>query len=312
MALLEVRSVLKGGFEAAVRFSGTAALARGMRRSRTLVLAYHNVIPGDWASSGDTSLHLPLRSFKEQLDLLQRVCEVVPLDTVLAEQRAGRRPRVAITFDDAYRGAVTIGVEELAKRGFPATIFVTPDFIGGRSFWWDAITERTGRLGLSPEFRELALNRYRGEDGRIRGDAALHGQLEVPVPPELVAATEAELRVAAAVPGITFGSHTWSHPNLAALDPAALADELTEPLRWLRARFDCVVPWLSYPYGRSTEAVEKAAKAAGYTAALRVSGGWLPSGELSRFALPRYNVPSGLSANGFALRTAGLFAGGEA
>jgi peptidoglycan/xylan/chitin deacetylase (PgdA/CDA1 family) len=129
---------------------------------------------------------------------------------------------------------------------------------------------------------------------------------------EMVIAAEQELRDAAAVPGITFGSHSWSHPNLIALNPAEIHYELIEPLHWLRERFDNVVPWLAYPYGLSSEVVRQAAAAAGYMAALRVSGGWLPKEPLSRYALPRFNVPSGLSNDGFALRTAGLFTGGEA
>lgn len=306
-----IRSALKGGVEAAFCLSGGTTLARILMRSRDLVLAYHNIIPDDRAPGGDGSLHLPRRSFATQLGQLQRVCEIVPLDTILAGPGAGGRPRVAITFDDAYRGAVTIGVEELAQRGLPGTIFVTPALLGGKSFWWDGIGEPGGGPGLPAEFRELALSRYRGEDHRIREYAAEHGMVKSEVASELVSATEEELQAAATVPGITLGSHSWSHPNLTMLSHDELVFELVEPLEWLRKRFDSVLPWLSYPYGRSTAAVEEATKAAGYAAALRISGGWLPAGRQSRFALPRLNIPAGLSAHGFALRTAGLFTGRE-
>jgi peptidoglycan/xylan/chitin deacetylase (PgdA/CDA1 family) len=200
-------------------------------------------------------------------------------------------------------------VEELARRGLPATIFVAPAFVGGHSFWWDALMDRGASGRAFVEFRETVLELYRGEDQRIRAHAFEHGLIEeVPVG-EMLVATEPELRTAAEIPGITFGSHSWSHPNLAALSLEELRHELTAPLHWLRERFDNVVPWLSYPYGLSTKLVEEATEAAGYLAALRVSGGWLPREPISRYGLPRLNVPSGLSGNGFALRTAGLFAG---
>lgn len=301
---------MKRGGQAALCLSGGVALARTLMRSRALVLAYHNIIPDDSAPGGDRSLHLSRRSFAAQLDQLQQFCEVVPLGAIIGGPGSGR-PRVAITFDDAYRGAATIGVEELAQRGFPATIFVTPALLGGKSFWWDAFGGAGGREGLPAEFRELALSQYRGEDQRIRQYAVEHGMGESDVASELISATEEELRAAAMVPGITLGSHSWSHPNLTVLSRGELMYELVEPLQWLRERFDSVLPWLSYPYGRSTAAVETATKAAGYAAALRISGGWLPVGRQARLALPRLNIPAGLSAHGFALRTAGLFAGRE-
>jgi peptidoglycan/xylan/chitin deacetylase (PgdA/CDA1 family) len=101
-------------------------------------------------------------------------------------------------------------------------------------------------------------------------------------------------------------SHTWSHPNLAALEPAELTAELTRPLAWLRDGFPEPLAVLAYPYGRSSPQVEAAAAAAGYRAALRIDGGWLRSGRGRTHALPRLNVPSGLSLQGFRLRTAGL------
>jgi peptidoglycan/xylan/chitin deacetylase (PgdA/CDA1 family) len=120
-------------------------------------------------------------------------------------------------------------------------------------------------------------------------------------------AQEHDLVAAAGRPGITLGSHSWNHPNLPRLDDAALATELTLPFDWLRERFTNVLPVISYPYGLSSDRVESAARAAGYTAGLRIEGGWL-SREAAKhpFAVPRLDVPSGLSAAGFELRTAGV------
>jgi peptidoglycan/xylan/chitin deacetylase (PgdA/CDA1 family) len=299
---------MKGALEDALASGGVAAWSRRRCRDRSLILAYHNIVHDDAGDHGDRSLHLSRRRFSEQLDLLVQSCAVVPLDSILHNPGRIGAPRVAITFDDAYRGAVTLGVEELAKRGLPATIFVAPAFIGGRSFWWDALVERGGKHSITREFRELALNHYRGQDQGIRLHAAQYGMREVVPESIAMAATEAELREAAAVPGITLGSHSWSHPDLTALDPAELHNELMLPLHWLRDRFDNFISWLSYPYGRSSPLIEQAAAAAGYRAALRVSGGWLPVKEQARYALPRYNVPAGLSNAGFTLRIAGLFA----
>jgi peptidoglycan/xylan/chitin deacetylase (PgdA/CDA1 family) len=298
-----VRTLLKRSIERAVCRSGLAGLARAFRRTGTLVLAYHNVVPEGGSGGGDRSLHLPQREFARQLDLVQRTHDVVPLSQ-LAAPAGGRRPRVVITFDDAYRGAVTAGVEELARRGLPATIFVTPGFVGGRSFWWDALS-RPGE-GLSPELRERALTVLRGRDAEIRRWAEEQGMPAHEVAPHQTGATESELRAAFGREGITAAAHTWSHPNLAALRPEELEEEMVRPLHWLRERFAGVLPWLTYPYGLTSPAVEEAARRAGYQGAFRVEGGWMPRDGARPHALPRSNVPAGASLEHFEMRTSGL------
>ena len=117
-------------------------------------------------------------------------------------------------------------------------------------------------------------------------------------------ATEEELRSAIRTGLVTLGSHSWSHPNLAALDEVELSGELSRPLEWLRSRFEGVVPWISYPYGCSSPHVERAARALGYVAGLLIDGGWIRAPMRRPFALPRRNIPAGLSGPGFSLRAA--------
>jgi peptidoglycan/xylan/chitin deacetylase (PgdA/CDA1 family) len=142
-------------------------------------------------------------------------CEVVSLDDAVGSTWApdADRPRVAITFDDAYRGAVTIGVAELVRRGLPATLFVAPAFIGGRSFWWDALGESfTG--GLPESVRRAALEGCQGIDSTVRRWAQEHFIPVHDLPTDACAASEEELLAASRAPRITLGAHTWSHPNL--------------------------------------------------------------------------------------------------
>jgi peptidoglycan/xylan/chitin deacetylase (PgdA/CDA1 family) len=300
-----VRTILKRSIERVLCRGGLAGLARGYRRSGTLVLAYHNVVPEGGAGGGDRSLHLPQREFARQLDLLQRTHDVVPL-SMLSAPPEGRRPRVVITFDDAYQGAATAGVEELSRRGLPATIFVTPGFVGGRSFWWDALS-RPGE-GLPAELRDRGLTVLRGRDDEIRRWAAEQGVPAHEVAPHQTGAMEAELEAAFRAEGITPAAHTWSHPNLTALRPEELDEEMVRPLAWLRERFPGVLPWLTYPYGLASPTVEAAARRAGYEGAFRVEGGWMPrSGAGARpHALPRSNVPAGATLENFEMRTSGL------
>lgn len=262
---------------------------------RSLVLAYHNVVEDSEPDHGDRSLHLPLSIFRRQLDLLQEQCCVIPLEEMVAGKTDARRPTVAITFDDAYRGAVELALPELLRRGLPATVFVAPGLLGVPVTWWDALGEASG--GVAEGERDRILVEERG-----RHVVTNH----VALPAHYACATEAQVLDLARA-GIDLGAHTWSHPNLARLEPDDLARELEQPLDWLRHR-NVPSPMLAYPYGLCSPAVERAAQEAGYAAAFRVEGGWMQPSSDSRWSLPRFNVPSGLSSAGFRLRLAGHFA----
>lgn len=297
----------KGALEKALRYGGPARLARAVVGRRPLILAYHNVVPDGESAAGDAPLHLPQRRFAEQLDLLTSMCDVVPLASFLNQPPStGRRPRLAITFDDAYQGALTAGVAELEQRNLPATFFVAPAFVGGADFWWDALSEpHTGTL--RPDLRRWALRERQGEDSAIRASLDDLGLRPRHLPAHSRCASEAQLSSAVRRGHITLASHSWSHPNLTTLSGHELVEQLCRSLAWLKERFEPLLPWLSYPYGFYSPGVERAAAMAGYTAAVGITGGRLPSAPLKVFAMPRLHVPAEMSLDGFALRIAGLF-----
>lgn len=298
--------MLKRVGERALVGSGIAArLAR--RRPRRFVLAYHNILPDGTPAAGDRSLHLPLARFAAQLDLLAREARVVPLGQLLASPTPGAadpRPLVALTFDDAYAGAVLTGVGELAARGLPATICVAPGLLGGRSFWWDTLASGAG--GLDAAAREAVLADRRGDDASARAWAAAHGHpVREDLGPAFRSATEAELASALEHRGISVASHTWSHPNVARLAPDDLRQELQRSGEWLQRFTTRTEPVVTWPYGLHSAAARSLAAESGYQAGFRVDGGEFRDGA-DRFALPRLNVPAGLSPDGLLLRMAGL------
>lgn len=302
---MTVRTGLKQAVEGLLIGAGVAEVSRARLRRRSLVLAYHNIVPDDAPPTGDRSLHLSQSRFAAQLDELVRHADVVPLDRVF-NRPAGERPRVAITFDDAYLGAVSLGLDELARRGLPATMFAAPGLLAGHAFWWDALAEPGA--DLAPDVRRHALDSLRGQDAAIRHWAEANGRRAVELPDYARSASEDQLRRAIACGSFSVGSHAWSHPSLPRLSRAEVATELGRSRDWLMARFGSAwIPWLSYPYGHLSPVVTEEAAAAGYRGALAIEGGWIPESAWAQYAVPRLNIPAGLSERGFALRAAGLF-----
>jgi peptidoglycan/xylan/chitin deacetylase (PgdA/CDA1 family) len=298
-----VRIILKKRVEQALSSSAVGMIARHRVRGRRLILAYHGIVPEGAAAAGERALFIAQRDFAAQLDVLATLADVAPL-TRLDEVGDGR-PRVAITFDDAYRGAVEEGVQELAARGLPATIFVAPGRLDGHVFWWDSLADKN--LSLDRKVRHHALHALAGSDERVR-DWAISAHLPTSdaLPAYARTATCAELRGALDVPGITVGSHSWSHANLASLGPDDVAQEVERSLVWLRAEFgEKAIPWLAYPYGSASHEAHRALARASYVGGLLVGGGWHRAADTAPFARPRLGIPGNLSLDGFRARLLG-------
>lgn len=303
-----MHSRLKQPLERALGSSGVTWITRRRLRGKRLILAYHGVIPDGARPAGERALFIPQREFAAHLDMLSATADVVSL-TRLDEEGDGR-PRVAITIDDAYEGAVCEGVHELVTRSLPATIFVAPGRLDGHSFWWDALAHPTGKL--DDRVRDYALHSLGGSDERVREWAVRAGfPVSTELPEYARASSRVKLRAALDNPGITVASHTWSHANLASLNTSEISTELDRSREWLEAEFaGRTVDWLAYPYGLESSTARRALAASSCTGALRISGGWHSPKNVSPFARPRLNVSASLSVAGLRARLLGAVRSG--
>jgi peptidoglycan/xylan/chitin deacetylase (PgdA/CDA1 family) len=67
--------------------------------------------------------------------------------------------------------------------------------------------------------------------------------------------------------GISFGSHTCTHPLLPHLSNEQIWHELAASKAYLEARLGQEISWLAYPYGDSNGKIQELARAVGYRAA---------------------------------------------
>jgi peptidoglycan/xylan/chitin deacetylase (PgdA/CDA1 family) len=128
---------------------------------------------------------------------------------------------VAITFDDGFRNFYEHALPALQERGFPATVFVVTGFCGGNNDW--------------------------------------PSQPDKPPVPVLPLMTWSELREISAA-GISLGSHTVTHPRLAALSEEHIEEELRTSQTQLEDRSGARATTFAYPYGESTPRVQDAAR----------------------------------------------------
>jgi peptidoglycan/xylan/chitin deacetylase (PgdA/CDA1 family) len=316
---MALRTHVKRAMEKALVGSGLTALGPRLHPGKVAILSYHNIVPDTDPPLGDTSLHLPLSRFRAQLEILMTRFRIVSLQDLLSgstetERRAtGRtwaknapRIRVAITFDDAYRGALRLGLPEVVSRGLPATVFVCPGLLGSEGFWWDRLADPVSGAVPDP-LRSRVLEKMGG-----RGEEALAWARDLGLPvramPELYRpGSREEMEEASAL--CSLGSHTWSHVNLATIPESEARLELERPLSWLRQAHTEGPPPVSYPYGLSSEPIRGLAARLGYAAGFLVEGGLTAPETLAEtpYLIPRLNVPRGLSPEGFVTRVSGVW-----
>jgi peptidoglycan/xylan/chitin deacetylase (PgdA/CDA1 family) len=122
-----------------------------IRSRRSVILGYHGVAEAGLLD--DLSLLLvPPARFRRQLQLMLAAgFHFVTLSELMATGNGKPPPGfAAVTFDDGMRNNRSIALPILRELGIPATVFVTVDFIGGRSPWVGA-----GGNGAMLDEREL-------------------------------------------------------------------------------------------------------------------------------------------------------------
>ena len=178
--------------------------------------------------------------FRRQLAYVTKHHEIVSLEEALQLLRAGarrRRPRAAITFDDAYRSVFDVAFPLMQRVEVRGCCFVATDFIG------------TGR-------------RYEHDD-----DSVPERESEIMAWPELAALRDA---------GWSIGCHTASHTRLSECDADGTYRELARSQSVLRDRLGLQDLALAYPFGGRDDITEEnrlVAKKLGYVAILSNWGG---------------------------------------
>lgn len=208
------------------------------------ILTYHSV--GEPDKFGNVSEP----RFESDLQFLTRSYDVVDLPEVVPASDPAEEKKVAITFDDGYANFYSTAFPYLQKYETPATVFVSPGFIGDRN-------------------RDLLDRRHRGEN-----------------PTSPVMMTRSHLVEVANSDLVTVGNHTDTHERVSAIDDEAeLQKEILDAKATLEAWLDTSIDRFSYPYGafdeRSVGLVSDS-----HDVAVTIRSG-LIRGDVDQYLLPR-------------------------
>lgn len=294
-------SALRALRDAALRIPVVTGLCRARRRlvNAAPIFCFHNVVAATGAAFGEPSLHVPADAFADYVEWIGATYEVVPLRELLEKADRGHPVSgvAAITFDDGYAGVVTHALPVLRRHGMPATIFVVADAADRpQAFWWDVLASEGA---LSAAARAHHLRAQRGDASAILGA----GRPPVTPPADYLPAPWSVLEAASGEAAIE--AHTVTHRNLSALDATDVRAELVRSRDAIAMRVGEVPRLISYPYGAYDARVLSAAREERFAGGLTMDEG-LAMGGRDPFAIPRVNVPAGITLDALEWRASGF------
>lgn len=254
--------------------------------------------------------------------------EIVPLLDLIRLGQAGGdiSGMVSFTVDDGYSDFSRIGAPIFQAYDCPVTVFLTTAFMDGeRWLWWDRIRFVLRQAGASEVELELddqrlplawksasdrestalklaSILKRMGTVDRENALARLEGALAVSIPAlpveDYAPMTWDQVR-ALGEKGVTFGPHTVTHPNLAALPLEEAMEEIEKSWDRVCTETTACIPVFCFPYGRSwslTPEVVKIPERAGLEGAVDAREAYLSVGDLEErpFELPRMGWPNTL------------------
>ncbi len=312
-----------------------AGIAKGLFQGRLLnpckqgrlytgsgvILQYHSVShPRSSYHYLNPGLSVTPEDFERQIAFVTRYFRVVSLDQLLANAKDQEicETLFAITFDDGYRDNYIHAFPILRKYDVPATFYLTTECIDGGLFLWTSELRylilkspkfRMHLSSLSEEFaldtvpnRMKSLEKIKGRLGtmsrREREDVLSEVCHETGVrdmtPLKATMLNWDDVRTMCRA-GMSFGSHTLSHPSLPHIPLDEAKKEIIESRESLSARLGKEISHFSYPnpgnhLNFSTE-LKQILKNAGYRSATTSMQGYVSHGydpfELKRKGIYR-------------------------
>ena len=141
------RSMLRKLVANGLYYSGVLWLYAAIKLHRqVVVLMYHRVLPTGADTCSDEGIIVTPETFAMQLAFLNRYFRPLSLEQLTRLLQSGARlpsRGCLITFDDGWHDNVTYAQPLLQQHNMPAAVFLTTDYIGSKTcFWQERLTRR--------------------------------------------------------------------------------------------------------------------------------------------------------------------------
>lgn len=244
-----------------------------------IIFAYHRIYPG---KDNIFVKNIYPEEFGKQIKYLKgnfKIYSFEKLINLLSSNKMdnGTKENIAvITFDDGYKDNYVYAYPILKKYQVPATIFLVSGCIGkDELFWWDKIgyiisNSQKSSINI-PNFGDFSLidnqkkfhciffllSKFKKFSNQLKNKYIINLQkiCGVTIPPGLGEKTIlswGEIREMKDN-GISFGSHTLNHPNLANIDLNEAEKEIIHSKKMIKERLKTDITLFAYPHGSKSD-----------------------------------------------------------
>jgi len=287
-------------------------------RGKAIVFMFHRVLPPlECAEYYDRERVISTSAFDPLLKFLKKNFLMLSFADLLNGLQGSPpdRPVCCLTFDDGWQDNYRCAWPALLRHRLSATVFLTLDYIGRKHLLWpDELYRLWSGLGLTekeqlwqlvgarfcsfsahqgpPEFGSLRrmVHRLAPEE---REDLLEYLRQEVPSKaatlPDRAFLNWDEIRLMMN-DGVSYGSHTLTHPALTNLSYHQVKKELHESKRALEENLRQPVEWFAYPFGNFDAHIVAETRRAGYRAAATSVPATARFQQPGSFLLPRVGL----------------------
>lgn len=264
-----------------------------VRPEKTLIiLMYHDIVADDKGPDNLFDRARMTRSeFAAHLRVIKERFRVISVEDAINELKSighFKEDSVAITFDDGYSSVYNIAFPLLKQYGFPATVYLTTDWINKKiSVWWEELANIINSVEFEEirpkDLEELLGIRYSKSILKSSGGSDIRGSIYeetsvflsgiddnerralmdvlrklVPADREQYSASPNPLSweeiVEMAEESINFGAHTCTHINVRYASLKMIERELSCSKEEIERRIKRRVGGFVFPYGKDLPA----------------------------------------------------------
>lgn len=256
-------------------------LHRARNRNALTVVMFHRVLPPDdpRAAGANPTYTVTVEEFAACLAFFARWYTIVDLAAVERAAAGQRLPPcpLLITFDDGWHDNVEHALPLLVARRIPAVLFAATGYIGHRQgFWQERVFAAARRAGATNEAAAAEVEAV----AKVSGDRREEMLAALPDPGLPRQMADAGELACMQAQGVAIGGHGETHTPLTdvADAPAELAACRSVLAAW---GLGGASPALSFPHGRFSVALIRAAQQAGFGLCFTSEPCLTPAGRLA-------------------------------
>jgi len=267
---------------------------RIMGQQKIFILMYHRI---DYQAPPFFEIAINPLTFEKQVLFLRKHFNIVDLNDIdkLAFSKSSKKDTVVLTFDDGYQDNYAYAFPVLKKYRVPATIFLATNFVNThRLLWYDKLAWILYNSGWIPDMAKLSKHDFAPEimekiEHFFMSSCCIRSEILRSIAKKLkpvpIKAREKILNMLAkackiqkwpntteramlsweevremSVNGVSFGSHTASHPILSSISISEAKREILKSKKMIEDQIQKPVASFAYPYGGKEDFTDEVKK----------------------------------------------------